>query len=46
MIANMKTKRLGIESDEIEIKADMDTTQLWIKELTKQIGSQGKKLKN
>ncbi|MCK4986728.1 MAG: hypothetical protein KAS40_14460 [Desulfobacterales bacterium] len=46
MIANMKTKRLGIESDEIEIKADMDTTQLRIKELTKQIGSQGKKLKN
>jgi hypothetical protein len=46
MIASMKTKRLGIESDEIEVKADMDTTQLRIKELSKQIGTQQKKVKN
>ena len=45
MIAGMKTKRLGIESDEIEIKADMDTTQHHIKQLNKQIGVQQKKVK-
>lgn len=45
MIASMKTKRLSIESDEIEIKADMDTTQHRIKQLNKQIGVQEKKVK-
>ena len=45
MIASMKTKGLSIESDEIEIKADMDTAQFRIKELSKQIGAQQKKVK-
>ena len=44
-IASLKTKKLGIESDVIEIKADMDTTQLRIKQLTKQISVQQKKVK-
>jgi outer membrane murein-binding lipoprotein Lpp len=41
-IAHMKTKQLSIESDEIEIKADMDTTHLRIKQLSKQIDAQEK----
>ena len=44
-IANMKTKKLGIESDEIEIKADMDMTNLRIKQLNKLIITQEKKIK-
>ncbi len=44
-IANLKTRRLGVESDEIETKADMDTTQLRIKKITKQIVIQEKKVK-
>jgi hypothetical protein len=44
-IANLKTKKLGIESDEIEIKADMDMTDLRIKQLNKLIIAQGKKIK-
>ena len=44
-IASLKTKKLGIETDVIEIKADMDTTQLRIKQLTKQISVQQKKVK-
>lgn len=43
-IANLKTKQLGIESDEIEIKADMEMTNLRIKELTKLIVAQEKKV--
>jgi hypothetical protein len=44
-IANMKTKKLGMESDEIEIKADMDMTNLRIKQLNKLIIAQEKKIK-
>jgi hypothetical protein len=44
-IANLKTKKLGIESDEIEIKADMDMTNLRIKQLNKLIIAQEKKVK-
>ena len=44
-IAYLKNRKLGVESDEIEIKADMDTTQLRIKEKTKQIVTQEKKVK-
>ena len=44
-IANLKTKKLGIESDLIEIKADMDTNQLRIKQLSKQLVAQEKKVK-
>jgi multidrug resistance efflux pump len=44
-IANLKTRKLGVESDEIETKADMDTTQLRIKKITKQIVTQEKKVK-
>ena len=44
-IASLKTKRLSIESDAIEIKADMDTTKLKIKELNKKIRVHEKKIK-
>ncbi len=44
-IASLKTKKLSVESDAIEIKADMDTTQLRIKALTKQIKAHEKKIK-
>lgn len=44
-IASLKTKSLSIESGAIEIKADMDTTKLKIKELTKKIIRQEKKIK-
>ena len=43
-IANLKTKKLGAESEEIKIKADMDMTGLKIKELNKQIKAQDKKI--
>ena len=36
-IANLKTKKLGMESDGIQVKADFDTTELRIKKLTKEI---------
>jgi chromosome segregation ATPase len=44
-IASLKTKQLSIESDAIEIKADMDTTKLRIKQLTKKIKVHEKKIK-
>lgn len=44
-IASLKTKKLSIESDAIEIKADMDTTQLRIKKITKKIKAHQKKIK-
>ena len=44
-IASLKTKSLSIESGAIEIKADMDTTKLEIKQLTKQIILQEKKIR-
>ena len=39
-IANLKTKKLGMESDGIQVKADLDTTELKIKKLTKEIEAQ------
>ena len=45
IIANLKTKQLGIETDEIEIKADMEMTNLRIKQLTKLIAAQEHKIK-
>jgi hypothetical protein len=39
-IASLKTKELDITSDEIKIKADIDTTELKLKRLNKQIRSQ------
>ena len=39
-IANLKTKRLGMESDGIQVKAELDTTELKIKNLTKEIEAQ------
>ena len=44
-IASLKTKKLSIESDEIEIKADMDMANLRIKQLNKLIFAQEKKVK-
>lgn len=43
-IASLKTKHLSIESDIVEIKADMDTTKVHIKQLTKQIITHEKRL--
>ncbi len=43
-IANLKTKKLDTETDEIKIKADMDMTNLEIKELNKKIKAQDKKI--
>jgi hypothetical protein len=43
-IANLKTKKLNIESDGIRVKADFDTTELKIKKLTKQIKAQETKV--
>ena len=43
-IANLKTKKLSIESDGIRVKADFDTTELKIKKLTKQIKTQETKV--
>lgn len=39
-IASLKTKRLSMESDGIQVKAEFDTTELRIKKLTKEIKSQ------
>jgi hypothetical protein len=39
-IANLKTKKLGMESDGIQVKAEFDTTELRIKRLTKEIEAQ------
>jgi len=39
-IANVKTKKLGMESDGIQVKAEFDTTELKIKKLTKEIEAQ------
>jgi hypothetical protein len=39
-IANLKTKKLGMESDGIQVKAEFDTTELKIKRLTKEIETQ------
>ena len=44
-IASLKTKHLSIESKAVEVKADMDTTEVQIKQLTKQIIVQQKKIK-
>ena len=43
-IANLKTKKLATESDAIEIKAEMDMTNLRIKQLNKLISAQEKKI--
>ena len=43
-IASLKTKKLNSESDAIKIKADMDMTNLKIKQLNKQIKAQGQKI--
>ena len=43
-IANLKTKKLATESDAIEIKAEMDMTNLRIKQLNKLIRAQEKKI--
>jgi hypothetical protein len=45
-IANLKTKRLGLESEGIQVKADFDTTELKIKKLTKDIESQSTRVQN
>ena len=39
-IANLKTKKLSVESDGIRVKAEFDTTELKIKRLTKEIEAQ------
>ncbi len=39
-IANLKTKKLSMESDGIQVKAELDTTELKIKRLTKEIETQ------
>jgi chromosome segregation ATPase len=39
-IANLKTKKLAVESDGIQVKAEFDTTELRIKKLTKEIEAQ------
>lgn len=39
-IANLKTKKLGMESDAILVKAEFDTAELRIKKLTKKIEAQ------
>jgi len=45
-IANLKTKRLGMESDGIQVKAEFDTTELKIKKLTKEIEAQKTRVQN
>lgn len=45
-IANLKTKRLGMESDGIQIKAEFDTTELKIKKLIKDIEAQKMRVQN
>lgn len=39
-IANLRTKELDVTTDEIKIKADIDTTELKLKRLDKQIRAQ------
>ena len=39
-IAKLKTKKLSVESDGIQVKAEFDTTELRIKKLTKEIEAQ------
>ena len=43
-IANLKTKKLAMESEGIQVKAEFDTTELKIKNLTKEIEVQKTKL--
>ncbi len=43
-IANLKTKKLSMESDGIKVKAEFDTTELRIKRLTKEIKAQTMKV--
>jgi hypothetical protein len=45
-IANCKTKKLGMESDGILVKAEFDTTELRIKKLTKEIETQKMRVQN
>ena len=45
-IANLKTKKLGMESNGIQVKAEFDTTELRIKKLTKEIEAQKKRVRN
>ncbi len=44
-IADLKTKELGIESDRVRAKADLDTLDVKIKKLAKEIDAQEKKVK-
>ena len=39
-IANLRTKELDITTDEIKIQADIDTTELRLRKLDKQIRAQ------
>jgi len=45
-IANLKTKRLGMESEGIQVKAEFDTAELKIKKLTKEIEAQNMRVQN
>jgi hypothetical protein len=45
-IANLKTKKLGMESDAIQVKAEFDTAELKIKNLTKEIEAQNMRVQN
>lgn len=45
-IANLKTKRLGMESEGILVKAEFDTTELKMKNLTKDIEAQKMRVQN
>ena len=45
-IANLKTKKLGMESDAIQVKAEFDTAELKIKKLTKEIEAQNMRVQN
>lgn len=44
-IADLKTKELGIESDRVQTKAELDTLDVKIKKLAKEIEAQEKKVK-
>jgi hypothetical protein len=44
-IADLKTKELGIESDRVRTKAELDTLDVKIKKLAKEIEAQEKKVK-
>jgi hypothetical protein len=44
-IADLKTKELGIESDRVQTKAELDTLDVKIKKLTKEVEAQEKKVK-